>query len=65
MGLLVRLPVAQFIGEKKYCKMVYIVRATVQGDRWAMSQGEMLSHKTATLLGGVSLEDIFGGDIML
>ncbi len=33
----------------------------MQRDRWAMSQGEMLSHKTAMLWGETTLADI-GGD---
>ena len=45
---------------KKYKKMRYVVRATVQGDRWAMSQGEMMSHNKAMLWGAMSLADIGG-----
>ncbi len=60
MGVLVGLLAAQFSGGRKYCKMIYIVRATGQGNRWAMCQGEMLSHKTTMLCGETSLAYIGG-----
>ncbi len=43
--------------------MTYIVRATVQGNRWARSQGEMFSQNKAMLWRKMSLADI-GGDII-